>query len=258
MNKTLKLQFLGTAAADFSPKLQNEFKDSFDKDARRSSAALFEGRYLIDCGPHTLDALRIAGVDIKSITDLFMTHLHGDHFEPKNIEVIAKAKPEPLRIWVSEDAEVPFIENTTVVKMPKLEELRVNGELKVTGLYANHEPESAPQFLYFEMHGKKLLYATDGGWMLSKTFNFLRGKHIDMAALDCTFDRYLGGPADHNSIAMLRVLLPSLADVEAFDGHTKIYLTHIAPSWHVPHAELVNTAAEMGTLVAYDGLEVAF
>ncbi len=258
MNNSIMLQFLGTAAADFSQKLLDECKNCFDKDARRSSSAILAGRYLIDCGPHTLDSLRIAGISPECITDLFMTHLHGDHFEPKSIEVIASAKAEPLRIWVSEEAELPFIKNTTVVKMPKLETLSVNASVKVTGLYANHEPEVFPQFLYFEINGKKLLYATDGGWMLHKTFNFLRGKHIDVAALDCTFDGYLGGAADHNSIDMLRVLLPSLTAVEAFDEHTSIYLTHIAPSWHKPHAILTQTAADIGALVAYDGLCVEF
>lgn len=77
---SIKFQFLGTCAADFSPKLKTEFVDCFDKNARRSSCAIIEGRYLIDCGVHTVDCLRIAGIPLENITDVFFTHLHGDHF----------------------------------------------------------------------------------------------------------------------------------------------------------------------------------
>ena len=50
--------FLGTCACDYSPKLKTEFADTFDFDARRSSAFLLNGRYLIDCGDtcYTIEA----------------------------------------------------------------------------------------------------------------------------------------------------------------------------------------------------------
>ena len=73
--------FLGTCAADFNGELlATEYKDKFGKDARRASCALLDGKYMIDCGPHAIDALRIAGVALSDITDIFMTHLHSDHF----------------------------------------------------------------------------------------------------------------------------------------------------------------------------------
>ena len=116
---SIKFQFLGTCAADFSPKLKTDFVDCFDKNARRSASALLEGRYLIDCGVHTVDSLRIAGIPLENITDIFFTHLHGDHFKAENVAKIAAAKSEPLRVWISNDAKLPKIENTTVLRMPK-------------------------------------------------------------------------------------------------------------------------------------------
>ena len=82
----IKFQFLGTCAADFSPRLKGDCADRFDKDARRSSCALLEGHILIDCGIHTLDCLRIAGISYDSITDVLLTHLHADHFIAENVE----------------------------------------------------------------------------------------------------------------------------------------------------------------------------
>lgn len=76
----LDFLFLGTSGGHYSPQLQKEYVDQFDLDARRSSSALINGRYLIDCGDHCLDSLRIAGVNTAQITDVFLTHLHHDHF----------------------------------------------------------------------------------------------------------------------------------------------------------------------------------
>ena len=41
----------------------------FDYDARRSSSILIDGEILVDCGIHTLDSLRIAGIDYDKISD---------------------------------------------------------------------------------------------------------------------------------------------------------------------------------------------
>ena len=59
----IQFTFLGTCAADFSPRLTGDCKNRFDRDARRASCALINGRYLLDCGPHCPDSLRIAGID---------------------------------------------------------------------------------------------------------------------------------------------------------------------------------------------------
>ena len=88
----MKFFFLGTSACDFSQKLLTECKDRFDKDARRASCALIGGRYLIDCGLHVLDSLRIAQKDPAQITDVFITHFHSDHFQAENVKAIASMK----------------------------------------------------------------------------------------------------------------------------------------------------------------------
>ena len=76
----MDILFLGTCACDYSPLLQTTYKDVFDKNARRFSCALINGRYLLDCGQHCLDELRIAKIDLAQITDVFVTHFHSDHY----------------------------------------------------------------------------------------------------------------------------------------------------------------------------------
>ena len=58
---------------------------------------------------------------------------------------------------------------------------------------------------------------------------------------------------EHNSIPMIRMMLPSLRTVDAIDDKTRIVLSHLAPSLHKPHAETCEIVADFGT-VAYDGM----
>ena len=66
MVQTTKLTFLGTAAANFSPRLKTDCKDCFDQDARRASCMLIGENYLIDCGMYGMESIRIAGVDMST------------------------------------------------------------------------------------------------------------------------------------------------------------------------------------------------
>ena len=252
---SFELYFLGTCACDFSKRLETDLKECFDKDARRSSAMMIGENYLIDCGVHTCESLAIAKFDIEKITDIFITHLHRDHFNSSNIANIGKGRTTPLRLWVREDAALPEIEGVEIKRMKLFKEYNI-GAMKVTSIPANHDPAVSPQHFIIEKDGKKLFYGCDGGWFLNETYNALRGAKLDMAVLDATVGDYEGDfrAAEHNSIPMIRLLLPSLRTIGAIDESTAIYLSHIAPSLHVSHAKTVEIAKAFGAHVAYDGL----
>ena len=74
---TFDLLFLGTCACEFGERLKTDLKDCFDKNVRRSSALLVNSEFLIDCGVHTFDSIRIAKVAHESISNIFITHFHG-------------------------------------------------------------------------------------------------------------------------------------------------------------------------------------
>ena len=256
--KDMNALFLGTCACDYSPKLKNEFADQFDFDARRSSAFLLDGRYLIDCGEHTLQSLRIAKIDYEDITDIFLTHLHSDHYNANNIAEIAKSKKDKLRVWVREDATLPNIENVEVVRMKLGEKYTVSPNCSVMGLLANHDEKARPQHFVFECEDKKILYACDGAWFLNETWYRLKGLALDMVVLDATCGDYLGDyrVGEHNTIPMIRLMLPSMKTWGTIVEGTKIYLSHLAPSLHKSHEETSQIVQADGLLVAYDGLQV--
>ena len=256
MSINFKITFLGTCACDYSRKLKYSCRDKFDLDARRSSAMMIGDKYLIDCGHHGADSLRIANVDTRKITDIFISHLHPDHYNRESIAMIAR--DHEVRLWVREDAKVAPIENVTVVRMNPYEKYEVRSGLFVTGIEANHDPHTFPQHFIFEKRSKRILIGGDGGWFLNPAFKFLRKKKLALAVLDCTVGDYDGDfrIGEHNSIPMIRLLLPSLKTIRATTDKTKIYLTHLAPSLHKPHAETVEIARELGAQVAYDGLKI--
>jgi len=253
-------QFLGTCAADFSPRLRGDCADCFDKNARRASVMMFNKHFLIDCGPHCIDSMRIAGVDMGNITDLFVTHLHGDHFNLNNIGILAKAcmkkNGKPLNVWVSEEAKIPECDCIHVKPMKKFTEYDVDGVLKVTGMSANHDHNARPQHLLFDLNGRKFFYGCDGGWLLNDTYYYMKNSELVLAVLDATCGDYEGDfrIAEHNTIPMIRLMLPSLRTVNIINDKTEIYLSHLAPSLHKPHDETVEIVRPMGVKIAYDGL----
>ena len=253
---TFCLQFLGTCAADFSKRLQTDYKNCFDKDARRSSAMLINESVLVDCGVHTPESLRILGIPSGQITDVIVTHLHGDHFQAAHIAAIARECSSPLRLWIHREASVEAMENVRLMPMAPLETYCMADGTKLTGLPANHAPEAFPQHLLLEKDGKKIFYGCDGAWFLHPTYRFLRGAKLDLAVFDCTVGDYEGDLrfAEHNSIPMIRLMLPSLRTVKIINDQTAIYLSHLAPSLHKPHHETEEIVRAFGAHVAYDGL----
>ena len=225
-----KLLFLGTSARNYSPKLNNECKDKFDKTARRSACALLNDNILIDCGFHTLNAMDIAGVKKSDIKTLFITHFHDDHFNLESVQSIANSKTQPLDIFVSDGAVVPTIENAVIHYLKKGEKMQFQNGITITSLLANHDKEVFPQHLLFEKDGEKFLYACDGAWFLTETFYALKDSNLALFVVDCTVGDRVGDYriCEHNSIPMLRLMLPSLKTFNIIDDKTKIFASHIA------------------------------
>ena len=258
--KRNEILFLGTCACDYSPLLQTTYQDTFDKNARRSSCALINGQYLLDCGFHSIDALRIAKINLAQITDIFVTHFHSDHYNAENIRRIAQAGDRTLRVWVREDAKTPDIPNVEWKYMEKATQYFVRDGVCVMGLDANHDASAFPQHILLEISGEKIFYALDGAWFLHDTYYALKNAKLDFIVLDCTCGDYEGDyrVGEHNTIPMIRLLLPSLKTWGAIDENTQVYVSHLAPSLHKSHDETVEIFQKDNVCVAYDGLKVQF
>lgn len=256
MDKNFQFTFLGTSAADFSLLRSMNCQDRFDKNARRASCMMINDNILIDCGMHAMDSLRIAKKDIAKITDIFITHFHADHFNKGFVETIAEGKSAPLRLWCRQDAKIAPMNNVDVIRMEEGTYYHVEPEMNVKAVYANHEESAFPQHYVFDLNGKKVMYATDGAWVSNRAFPYLRKNNLDVLIIDATCGDYSNDRrlAEHNSIPMIRLMVPFLKTSEIIREDTAIYLTHIAPSLHKPHDETQELVKADGFIVAYDGL----
>ena len=255
----MQYTFLGTGAADFSPLLERELADQLDKNARRSSSLLINGELLIDCGPHTVRSAELLGVNQSEIRNLLITHLHADHFAPDVIQTLAQGK-KTLHVWHCEGAPVPEIEGVTYHPLRPFETYTVE-RYHITALPANHTGfpvhYSVTESAAGKEREKKLFYGCDGAWFLNETFYWLWNQLYDIFILDGTVGDTLGDfrMAEHNSIPMIRLMLPSLQKQGVIGPHTRVYLSHIARTLHTGHEELTALLSKDGLLAAYDGLE---
>lgn len=257
----MKINFLGTCAADFSPRLKTDLIDKLDKDARRSSAALIDGHIMIDCGYHAVDSLNIQNIPLSNIERIFFTHLHRDHYQPEKIKEIASAADRTLKIYAHKAAEQRLISdlkdlNVEIIPLDYCESYTTDDNYVITALPANHR--EYPSHYLIEKDGKKIYYATDGAWIMMDAFYYLRDKQLDLLVLDATVGDYDGDlrVSEHNSIPMIRLMLKSFGKFNILGENARIFISHIAPSLHKSHSETVDIMKKDNIEVAYDGLEV--
>lgn len=258
----MEIRFIGTCAADFSSLLATEFKGKLDKDARRSSSVLVDNHILIDCGEHTIESLHIQKISLSEVDILLLTHLHDDHYQSDSIRVIAEAACRKLQVYAHRSA-LPILKKELVDANVEIHAFTYGKSrnlkcgITVTALPANHT--CCPCHYLLESGGKSVYYALDGAWIMYDAYWFLKDKRLDAIVLDATIGDYDGDyrVAEHNSIPMIRLMMKSFHRFNICDEHTRIILSHMAPSLHKSHDETVKLLEKENMEVAYDGFIIS-
>ena len=253
----MKITFLGTGAADFSPLLETEFQNKLDNDARRSSSVLLDDSILIDCGPHTLNSIELLGVDCAKITDLLITHFHNDHFNRENILRLAQKCPQPLRMWYHADGKPGPMENVQLHPIRPLESFQTD-LFQAKALPANHT--SCPLHYHIEIGSRKLFYGCDGAWLLNETFYAMMNQVYTCMILDGTVGDFNGDYrlAEHNSIPMIRLMTESFRTQNVIAPDGILCISHLARTLHKSHEETTGKLHKEGYTVAFDGMCLEF
>jgi len=252
----MNILFLGTGAADWPPEPSRP--DYAPGEWRGFTSALFAGCVLVDCGPTTPGALDRFGVDLATITDLLITHSHGDHYCLDAIATVAaigglRVCADP--VLVPELNEIPGVHASALV----LDEPVCVGPLQATPVPANHFSgrvgEQAYHFLLADGEAT-LFYATDGAWLPYRTWQTLRRTHLDGVIWEATCADTEGDWRifEHSSIAMVRLQRAALVKQDVLPAAAPIWLTHIARTLCSPHAQLAASLAPEGLILAHDGL----
>ena len=243
----MKLKFLGTGAADWNGPDENGY-------LRRLTSTLFDDTLLIDVTKTVLDMID----QPEAITDVFFTHSHADHFSIEALRSLAPCRVYAHESWAGE------IEGTGLTVIPlKIGEPVKAGRFSVTPLPANHSTEKAyeqPVHYLIEKEGKRLLYATDGAWMLNRAHHIIGKQSLDAAVFDATIGDGHDGDwriFEHNSIDMVRLIIRSMYEMGRLKKNAPVYLTHLARTLHAPQP-ILEKQTETPMVVCRDGLEAEF
>lgn len=241
----MDIRFLGTGAADWhGPDLNGEF--------RRLTSTLINGHILIDGTKTVLDQIPDPG----AIADVIYTHSHEDHFDLEALKSLAPCRVYAHESWAKEiKGEGLAVHPLEIAKSVKV------GELVIIPMPANHSTEreyETPLHYLIEEGDKRILYATDGAWLLNQEHHIIGNKTLDAAVFDATIGEGHEGDYrifEHNSIEMLRILASTLYATGRLRKGAPIYLTHMARTLHPSQEQLQKTILPP-FVPCYDGLEV--
>ena len=240
----MKLKFLGTGAADWhGPDERGE--------CRRLTSTLLDGCLLIDVTPTVLDEID----DPAAITAVFFTHSHDDQFNLDALKALAPCRVYAHESWAGEIAG----DGLTVVPLTVGQPVEAAGFTMIP-MPSNHstqrDDETTLHYL-IEKGGKRLLYATDGAWLLNREHHIIGKKVLDGAVFDATTGDGHDGDwriFEHNSIDMIRLMLKSMHRMGRLPETAPVFLTHMARTLHAPQPQL-EAQTKAPFVVCYDGLE---
>lgn len=259
----MKLLFLGTGAADWSPKHKGGAL------YRRLSSALVNDDLLIDPGPCIYDFAQDHGDPdlFKNVKNVILTHSHGDHFNAQtllrltreaNSELHFRAQPaayEKLMAAADGSDPLPVFHPLTPMVAEAI------GDYEVLPCYANHGDLPAgeiPLNYIIKKEGRSFFYGSDSGWLIYETYKMIKKAKPNALIFECTTGYAPGDERifGHTNIAMIGIMMESIVAQKATAEDCKYYATHMARTLHTSHEDTAERLAPFGVTPAYDGLQI--
>lgn len=282
----LLVRFLGSGASRWDP----EWEKSYEC-ARRQSSLLVENKLLFDftfCG---FDKLPV-GVKPKA---LFVTHSHGDHFDPAAVVKVGVERVYVHSSWAAHATGVLTKAAAGVsAKAPVVIPLKfgcpVTDEgIKVTAVPANHATSlvtdgvlEQPSLYLLERGETRLLYATDTGGIPADAARMIG---IDLHVNEGNYDKlYAGNPFvsrpraitalimeatngkldddfrlfTHSSIQQVERIVTALKATGRYTppAGQRAYLTHLGMAYRHMAPGKIEAEIAPTLAAAYDGLEI--
>ncbi|MGL1890088.1 MAG: MBL fold metallo-hydrolase [Spirochaetaceae bacterium] len=274
----MKIKILGTAAAEGWPalfcncKACNIARELGGKNIRTRASILIDDLLKIDLPPDTLMHSHNYNLELHKLKYLLITHSHADHLNADDLELIIEPFAYPgiidrLKIYSNRTSNkiikksmkrhgTNFNKNKDLLnKLSAFQELSIP-PYNVTTLKANHSPKEEALNYIIEKQGKSLLYTCDTGYYQKHTWDFLKGKKVDMVISECTMGC---GKSDYKyHMGMLDVVnfKQKSEEIGLTDINTKWILTHFSHGGAKTHKELEELACPHGFIIAWDGMEI--
>jgi len=213
-------------------------------------------RFLLDCGPTALMALKREGLTSADIDTILISHLHGDHFggipflllecvfETPRKGPLTVIGPPHTRSRVADlyralyrelsARELPF-EYRCIEVLPG-ERKQIDG-IDLLPFRVPHQENAISLGWRVEIDGKIILYSGDTGWTEDLVEH---SQGADLFICECSyFDTRVGFHIDY----------PRLAENHHRFGCRRLLLTHIGREVHAHHKEIELQIAQDGMVV---------
>ena len=274
----MKLQFLGTAAAEGVPGLFcdcdtcRKARARGGRHIRSRSQSIVNDSLLIDYSADTLWHLTRENIDLCNIHHCIITHVHQDHFYPLDMYYPKKGFSEPpegyhFEVCGSVDI-VPEMEkvredtagNVDYRVLEPYVPVRI-GDFTVTPLRGLHGTDN-PYFYAISDGEKNLLYAHDTDDFPEATWEYLKksGLRFDLVSMDCTGGAFPSLPyKGHMCIGTNRIVREKLLSLGLADKKTRFVLNHFSHNGKdASYDEFCAIAIPQGFEVSYDGMTAIF
>jgi phosphoribosyl 1,2-cyclic phosphate phosphodiesterase len=294
----MKIQFLGTAAAEGVPALFCNCptcvysRKHGGRNVRTRSQALIDDVLLIDMGPDALLHEINLGLDFTRIENCLITHVHFDHFQLENFQMrqrgYANMTPDvpALHVWGSRELYEKMVRPTTDVPLPKGKEIgeggRVNrddsvfchaiepltpvriGDHEVVALPACHGTREPYNYIVRNVkENKALLYAHDTSlWVDERVWQYFDEvkPHLDLVSMDCTSGNENSPNQSHHMCFIQNLAMrDKLKELGLCDEKTVFISNHFSHNGtDVAYDVFSKITEEKGVLTSYDGMSVTF
>ena len=281
----MKLKYYGTGAGYGLPevfcdcRICRHARENGGKNIRTRSMALLDGRLAIDLSVDTFHHCAFAGLDMRKVKHVLVTHSHHDHFFTSDLFSRVRGMTEPVNFYLSQSSgravraivekhKSEFAAGTrdpkawTLAEVHTLEYFKTIEILdyKITPLPARHVKALEPMIFVIE-HGEKcILWGHDTGLLLPESAEWIKNSGIkfDLVSLDCTLRRGEQITKSHMDLDWCIETADMLRANGNTDENTIFALSHIGHLVDRTHDELTAEAAEYGMIAAWDGMEIEF
>jgi len=278
----MKLQFLGTAAAEGWPALFcncpncRRARELGGREIRTRSQSLLDNHILIDFPADTYAHKLQWNLDLSACDLLLITHAHSDHLYPMDLEmrgapygheptvpVLNVVGGKTVMETIEYHAKKPLAEiakrGYTFTTLEFFKPVELCGT-RILPMPASHFPNSDAMIYSISTGGKNILYLHDTGELYDECYDALQkdGRVFDFVTYDCCYCNREGGYYGHMGLPNIIRVRERLAQIGVIDDHTTHCVNHFSHNTAVSHDEMAQAAWNEGMLCSYDGMIVEF